>query len=432
MPEEMRKFEYVVKVIKGVFKRYGFDPVETPAFENWELLKTKCGEEVERQIYKFEDKGGRELGLRFDLTVPLARIIANNPSLPKPFKRYQISRVWRYERPEAERRFREFWQADIDIVGSDKTACEAEVLAAATDCLKKLGFNNFQIRLNNRKVLEGFAETIGIPKAKRNEVFRIIDKIGKIDLKDAKKEFRKELLGVDEREKKIENLLNFVEIKGKKGVLEKKDVKDALKKTIGEAGLTELQRIIDRAEDFGVSEYIMVDLSLARGLDYYTGSIFEISVKGFEDVGSVVGGGRYDNLIDLYGGRPTPAVGISLGIDRIVKLMERKDMFDLPKTNTKVFLAPVNEEMIRTSIKIAQILRKGGVSTEVEIMGRKLLDQLKYADKKGIKFAVIVGESEVKDGYVVVRNMKTEKQERVRIDALQTFFKDSPQAIQRS
>jgi histidyl-tRNA synthetase len=418
MPDEMRKIEYVVRTIKKVYESYGYDPLETPAFESWDLLKAKCGEEVERQIYKFRDKKGRELGLRFDFTVSLARIIASNPVLPKPFRRYQVSRVWRYERPEARRRFREFWQADVDIVGSDKPECDAEALAVASDCLEALGFKDFSIRLSNRKILEGLAKAIGIPESKHLAIFRIIDKLEKVRLQDVKKELTKELKGMKEPEKTTETLLKYVKMKGGKEILERKEIREILKNTVGEQGLNELKQILDKAESFGVSKRIIIDFSLARGLDYYTGPVFEITIEKCEDVGSVAGGGRYDKLIELYGGEPTPATGISLGIDRIVKSMERKNLFKLPKTNTKVFVAPVNDEMSARAIQITQMLRKSGISTEVDLMGRKLSEQLKYADKRGIPYAVIVGREEVERGFVMLRDMEKAEQREVKIKNL--------------
>jgi histidyl-tRNA synthetase len=409
MPEKMRKIEYTIKTIKKIFNSYGYDPVESPAFERWELLKTKGGEEVEKQIYKFKDKGGRDLGLRFDFTIPLARIIARNPALPKPFRRYQVSRVWRYERPEAERRFREFWQADIDIVGSNKAKCDAEVLAVASDCLEALGFKRFFIRLNNRKVLEGLINAVGIPPSKNLATFRIIDKLDKIGLENVKKELRTELTGLKKTDEKVENLLKLVEMKGNT-ILESKSVRKVLKNTIGEQGLDELKQIVDNAESFGIAKRIIINFSLARGLDYYTGPVFELTVEGCEDVGSVAGGGRYDKLIELYGGIPTPATGISL--------------FNLPKTFTKVFVATIEAKMSTKAIEITQMLRKAEIPTEVDVMGRKLVDQLKYADKRGIPYTLIVGKKEVEEGFVVVRDMEREKQSKARISTLHTFFKD--------
>jgi len=432
MPDEMRKIEYVTKAIKKVFESYGYDPLETPAFENWDLLKAKCGEEIEGQIYKFKDKKGRELGLRFDFTVPLARIIAGNPALPKPFKRYQVSRVWRYERPEARRRFREFWQADVDIVGSDRSECDAEALAVASDCLEALGFKDFFIRLNNRKILEGLAMAMGIHESKHLATFRIIDKLEKIGLEDVKKELIRELKKIKEPEKTAERLLKYVKVKGNKEIVESKEFREFLKNTVGEQGLNELKQIVSKAKNYGISKRIIVDFSLARGLDYYTGPVFEITVEKGEDVGSVAGGGRYDKLIELYGGERTPATGISLGIDRIVKLMERMNLFKLLKTNIRVFVAPVSDEMSATAIEIAQMLRKGEIPTEVDVTGRKLSEQLKYADKKGIPYTVIVGKKEVEDGFCIVRDMERKDQRKIRITDVPTFLRSSKSGVNRN
>ena len=420
MPKEMMKIIHVTETLKKVFEIYGYEPLETPAFESLDVLKAKCGDEVEKMIYKFKDKKGRDLGLRFDLTVPLARIIAGNPTIPKPFRRYVISKVWRYERPEAKRRFREFMQADLDIVGSDKLRCEVEVLATACDCLKALEIQNFYIKLNSRKILEALANLVGIPPLRHLEVFRIIDKLGKIGLKGVRTELR-EKLG-DESSEAIEKLLKFISEKETHFFKMFNKDESAIELQRLEEGLNELEQIKTIAESYGISEKIIIDLSLARGLDYYTGPIFEILVEKGEDFGSIAGGGRYDDLIELFGGARTPATGISFGIDRIVKLMEREGLFKLPNTNTAVFVAPVNDDMKDEAIKIAQMLRKKGIPTEIEIMGRKLKRQLEHTDRKGIAYTVIVGEKELSKGYIVLRNMRDNTQKLVKISNLPQYF----------
>jgi histidyl-tRNA synthetase len=425
LPKEMIKIEYVTKIFREIFEEYGYEPLDTPVFESLDTLRIKCGDEVEKQIYKFKDKKGRDLGLRFDLTVPLARIIAGNPTLLKPFRRYCISKVWRYERPEAKRRFREFLQADLDIIGSDKSEAEAEVLAAVCDCLGALGLQDFFIKLNNRKVLEALSTLAGIPIKRHLEVFRIIDKLEKIGLNRVRVEL-KEKLGV-EAEEAIERLLVFIRKKEKDLFQMSKD--HQYKKNGNQIGLqrlieglNEMANIKRIAGEYGISEKIIMDFSLARGLDYYTGSVFEIIVEKGRDFGSVGGGGRYDNLIQLYGGERTPATGISFGIDRIVMVLEKERLFKLPKTKTKVFVAPVKEEMKTVAIRIAQTLRKNKISTEIEVMGRSLKRQLEYINKKEIPFALIVGEKEISKGYVVLRDMRNNEQQLIEISHLPQHF----------
>ena len=425
LPKEMIKIEYVTKTLREVFEKYGYEPLNTPVFESLDTLRIKCGDEVEKQIYKFKDKKGRDLGLRFDLTVPLARIIAGNPTLLKPFRRYCISKVWRYERPEAKRRFREFLQADLDIIGSDKSEADAEVLAAACDCLGALGLQDFFIKLNNRKVLEALSTLAGIPTKRHLEVFRIIDKLEKVGLNSVRAEL-KEKLG-PEAEESIERLLVFIRKKekdlfqmSKDHQYKKIDDQTGIRRLI--EGLDEMVKIKKIAGEYGISEKIVIDFSLVRGLDYYTASVFEIVIEKGRDFGSVGGGGRYDHLIELYGGERTPATGISFGIDRIVMVMEKERLFKLPKIKTKVFVAPVNGEMKTEAIRIAQTLRRNKIPTEIEVMGRSLKRQLEYINKKGIPFTLIVGEKEVSEGCVVLRDMRNNTQKLIEISHIPQHF----------
>ncbi|MEM7826155.1 MAG: histidine--tRNA ligase [Candidatus Aenigmatarchaeota archaeon] len=411
-PKGMRDFgqeetimrEYVIQTIKKVFECYGFESIETPALEDLELLTAKSGEEISKQIFRVETEKERKLGLRFDLTVPLARFVANNPQLPKPFKRYAIAPVWRYEEPQAGR-LRQFYQADIDICGSESMEADVECLACALDCLKALGFEDVVVRINNRKILDAFVEIVKekIPEEVKIEfgsleVFRAIDKLSKIGVENVKEELRK--IGL--QEKQIEKLLEMISLKGEfEEILEKSEALLSKSKK-GKEGLEELKKIFEISKFYGIEKKLVLDFSLARGLDYYTGPIFEIEVKGGK-IGSIAGGGRYDNLIELYGGRPTPATGISLGIERIMEL-KKKEM-KLPKTRVKVFVANVDESMKRKAIEIAKEFRKKGIPTQIDLMGRNLKKQLEYADSVGIPFVVIVGKKEVEKGKLKLRDM---------------------------
>jgi len=412
MPKEMIRRRFVMEKIRKVFENYGFDEIETPAFERWDVLAAKCGEEIREQIYKFEDRGGRLLGLRFDLTVPLARLVASNPTIPKPFKRYCISRVWRYEEPQSGR-FREFWQADADVIGSDKMDADVEVLAVAADCLKALGFTDFTFRLSNRKILDGFVKLASIPESKTLDVFRAFDKLDKIGLSGVKKELSRR--GISEESSEV--LLTSISLKGVGEIPgEARKLLSGIK--VAEEGLNELDEILEKAADYAVAGKFIIDFSLVRGLDYYTGPIYEIGVRAKKNVGSVAGGGRYDNLIALYGGGSSPATGISLGIERIVEIMEDEGMFDQPKTLVKLFVSTVDESVRRDALAIANRSREAGFSTEVDLMGRRLTKQLEHADSKGIPYVLVVGPEEVQKGKFRLKLMETREEREVSVDEL--------------
>jgi len=386
--------------------------LQTPVFEDWNLLAKKCGEDIKQQIFKFKDKADRSLGLRFDLTIGMARMIANNPQLPKPFKRYCIAPAWRYEDVTAGRK-REFLQADIDIVGSKSMEAEAECIACTVDCLKALGFKEFQIVINNRKILDGLLKLANIPLEKDLDVFRIIDKLKKIGKKEVKNELKK--IGISTEQ--ITKLLKLITIKGKDEALEKgKKLLKGIK--VAKDGIKELEDICAFGKNYDFSDILVIDFSLARGIDYYTGPIFEIIAKTKRQIGSVVGGGRYDNLIEVLGGRPTPATGISLGIERIVEIMKEENMFDLPETKVKVFVANVDEKVKSESIKIAQKLRKEGISCQTDIMNRSLKKQLEFADNLKIPYSIIVGGKEVKTNKFKLRDMKERSEQELTLEEI--------------
>ncbi|MDI9620130.1 MAG: histidine--tRNA ligase [Candidatus Nezhaarchaeota archaeon] len=400
LPWDMIKRRHVIETIRSVFELHGYDEVETPAFEFLEVLTAKCGSDVKEQIYSFKDKAGRDLGLRFDLTVPLARIAANNPNLLKPFKRYCISKVWRYEEPQSGR-FREFWQADVDIVGSPKMDSDAEVIAVAIMCLERLGMKNFKVRVNNRKILESIASTIGLEGEQSLSFFRTIDKLDKIGAEGVKRELVK--MGLEGFQ--VDNVMNLMSKSGDVDRIEA-EVSNALTQE-GQEGIKELSELISSLELHGYSKYVVVDLSLARGLDYYTGPIFEVSAETTVSVGSVAGGGRYDNLVELLGGPPTPATGISLGVDRLVEVLEEANMLPSSKTVTKVFVACALPHLKRDALRLAGALRAKGVNAETDLMERKLDRQLKYSDAKGIPYTIIVGPEELSRGVYRLRDMKS-------------------------
>ncbi|MGQ9760119.1 MAG: histidine--tRNA ligase [Candidatus Methanomethylicaceae archaeon] len=408
LPAEMRIREYMLSRIREVFELHGFEEIDTPAIELWEVLSAKGGEDVERQIYNFQDKGGRWLGLRFDLTVPLARVVASNPNLVKPFKRYSISKVWRYEEPQSGR-FREFLQADIDIVGSPKMEADMECISTAVEALKALGLNGFEVRINNRKILEGMMASLGIPSDLSTRVFRSLDKIEKIGEENVAREL--ENFGI--KKELIEKILGFTHYEGS-GAMEYAERSFGSSRLTIE-GLSELRRMIDLSEPYDLSGILHVDFSLVRGLDYYTGPVFEIKVSEAQ-IGSVAGGGRYDSLIEKFGGGPTPATGISLGIERLYEVLNEDLSKKIPPHASTLFVANVNEESLREAIRISRTLAKEGIAAETDIMGRKLGRQLEYADIKKIPYVLIVGPEEIRTGIFKLRDMFNKKEHKVRLE----------------
>lgn len=417
LPADQQKKNWVIDQVREVYEAYGFEPLGTPAFENLEMLMIKSGEDIINQIYNFKDKSDRELALRFEHTASTVRVVASHRNLVKPFKRYTIGPVWRYERP-TEKRFREFWQADVDIFGVEGSIADAEVLSAAVDALSKLGFEGFTINLNDRRILKSIIQLAGIPKEKSLDAFRAVDKLGKIGRDGVIEELR----GISPSDEASMKLLDLIGINGDpdevlgqaKVMLQK--YKDGVK------GCDALDELFEYAKAFGFAQYIRIDLSLARGLDYYTGPVFEVIAKGFEDYGSIAGGGRYDEIVELYGGPQTYATGVSFGVDRLTSILEEKGAFADMILGVKVYIAPVNKNVIFEAIKIAQTLRAKSIPSIVDMMGRRLGKQFEYADKKGIPKVVIVGERELVEGAVMVRDMKTGEQAKVKLDELVSFL----------
>src|SRR3989344_4984897 len=376
-PEEMRKRNFVFETIARVYRTYGYREIETPAFEFLDTLAKKKagGESINKEIFKFEDLGGRWLGLRFDLTVPVARFVAQNPNLPKPFKRFQIGRVWRYEEPQAGR-FREFWQADVDVFGSSTAESDLDCLSAIIAALKALGFKDFTVKVNSRKLLEEIAATGGVKRENAADFFRIIDKLEKIGEKGVKSELKEKKLPVSETLFKLiltEGEPDKILSKLKKELNDKNALRSASSISSPSLGnpAGELEEFFKLADNFGVSKYLKLSLSLARGLDYYTGIVFEIKVKGMEKYGSVAGGGRYDNLIALYGKESLPAVGMSIGIERIIEIMKEEKLFPDLGSEPKVLVVPIGKTLEK-AIELTQKLRSNGIPADIDLMRRNV------------------------------------------------------------
>lgn len=436
LPADVRKREYVIGVIREVYERYGFEPLETPAVENIETLMGKYGEEGNQLIFKIlkrgehEKTGEADLALRYDLTVPLARVVAQYQNeLPRFFKRYQIQPVWRADRP-ARGRFREFYQCDVDVLGSQAMVVEAELIAAASDALVALGFNDFNIRLNHRQVLTGILDQAGVTREKHVDALMALDKMDKTGPEGVAKELNDRGI-VDESAVKLmrffeghagaQHALDLVDL-GDAAVARAAYNADVLGRLvefigaheIGAAGVDELRQIIQFAKASGTDKRIKLDPTLARGLAYYTGAIIEINVADL--AGSLGGGGRYDNLVGMFLGKNVPACGFSLGLERIIVVMSEREMFSgaLVSSPAEVMVTIWNENSIDESVALAAELRSSGLRVDLYPEPDKLAKQFKYASARGIPFVAIVGEEERAKGEVAIKDMKSGEQRSVK------------------
>ena len=436
LPDDVRKREYVIGVIKEVYERYGFEPLETPAAENIETLLGKYGEEGNQLIFKIlkrgvhESTGEADLALRYDLTVPLARIVAEyRDKLPKFFKRYQIQPVWRADRP-ARGRFREFYQCDVDVIGSRSMIVEAELIAAASEALEKLGFKDSIVRLNHREALTGLLGCAGIQLEHHEAALIALDKLDKI----GKEAVAKELIGRGIREDAASRLLDFfnqltsleraAEIaagddlttmqQGLNSAILGRLVEFVGANEKGAKGVDELQTILRYSASTGLADRIKIDPSLARGLSYYTGAIIEINVKDLP--GSLGGGGRYDNLIGMFAGKDVPACGFSLGLERIIVVMTDRQMFpkELVSSPADGLVTIWDEQSSDESAKLAAELRRAGLRIDLYPEADKLGKQFKYAADRGIPFVAIVGEDERARGEVSIKNLRSSEQRSVK------------------
>ncbi len=436
LPAEVRRREYVIGVIKEVYERYGFEPLETPAVENIEMLMDKYGEEGNQLIFKILKRGVHEttgevdLALRYDLTVPLARVFAEyRDKLPKFFKRYQIQPVWRADRP-ARGRFREFYQCDVDVLGSRSMLVEAEICAAANEVLTKLGFNDFTIRLNHRHALTGVLQSAGIAAEKHDGALVALDKLDKIGREGVEKEFRER--GIEAASG--DNLLKFfVELSslehaaeiaaGERSDQKRKALNAAIlgrlvefvrDNELGARGVDELRSIMKFAEAGGVASRIEIDPSLARGLSYYTGAIMEINVKDL--AGSLGGGGRYDNLIGTFLGEYVPACGFSLGLERIIFVMTEREMFPetLVCSPADIMVSIWNDESFLESIALANELRGQKLRVDLYPEADKIGKQFKYASARAIPFVAVIGDDERTRGEVAIKDLRSGEQRSVK------------------
>lgn len=418
LPADVRKREYVIKVIKEVYESYGFEPLETPAVENLETLTGKYGEEGNQLMFKILKRGEKleeslgsskaqlaDLALRYDLTVPLARVVANNRNdLPKFFKRYQIQPVWRADRP-ARGRFREFYQCDVDAIGSRSMAVEAELIAAVTEILRRLGFVDLTIRLNHREILADILDTAEVSPDKHADALVAIDKLDKIGHDGVAKELAER--GISERSAAM--LLGIFEETQKivdEGREVNRTIVSNLINIVSNEVLTDVGHILTYAGDCPVQ----LDPSLARGLSYYTGAIFEIALTDGDFAGSIGGGGRYDGLIGMFGKEQIPACGFSLGLERILVVMDERGMFPpeiAESAPADVLVTVFSEETLGDSLRFASGLREQGIRVTLYPEADKIGKQLKYADAIGVRYVCILGPEEIASGKAKFKDLRT-------------------------
>ena len=405
LPEEMAKRRWVFERIREVFERYGFHEVLTPTFEHTELFKLRSGEEVVKQLYAFLDKGGRDISLRPDMTSSVARLFVSRfQTAPKPIKWYYIANMFRYEEPQSGR-FREFWQAGVELIGSDRVEADAEVIALFTESYLATGLKDFTVNIGDRILLDEFAKMLGV----KDDIglMRLIDKKDKLPREEFVEALRE--FGLDDDG--VEKVMALVEIKG----LPEEVLPKAEELFTGGKAREEIRRLyelVDLLDAYGVSKWIRIDLGIARGFDYYTSVVFEAIAPNDLGIGSIGGGGRYDNLIEVFGGRPTPATGFAIGIERLIPILEWKGLIPEIKLRPDVYVIPIGteKELRKVSIEILSALRRAGVKADIELTGRKLRKALDYAGRLDVPYVVLIGKKDLIEGKVTIRNMDTGEQ----------------------
>ena len=404
LPEAMIPREWLIDTAKRVYRSYGFSPIDTPALEYLEILTGKGGEETDRQLYKFEDHGGRWVGLRFDLTVPLARFAAQHiGKFGTPFKRYQVGTVWRGERPQAGR-YREFMQCDFDTIGTLSPAADIETALVIHDLFQALQIDDFTIHVNNRQVLSGLLERLDLAD-KSTPILRSIDKLAKIGREKVAEEM---VAAANVSPQAADSVLRLVEIEGPNSQMLEQLDKMALGSPKAQEGVAKLAELLSAVEAAGVrSERIRIAPAIARGLDYYTGTIFETFLGQLPTIGSVCSGGRYDNLAKLYTNQELPGIGASLGLDRLLAALEKLELVQKVRTPATVFVVYFDPSRLHDYLSLAAKIRSAGIGVEFYPEPKRLGTQLKYADDHGFLFALIVGEDEFEAGQCQLKVLAT-------------------------
>lgn len=418
LPPAMILRQHVIDTLRRTFEQYGFDPLETPAIEYAETFEGKSDAEVDKMIYRFVDHGGRRVALRYELNVALARVAAQYAGeLVFPFKRYQMGPVWRADKPQ-KGRYREFWQCDVDVVGSASMLADAEVLAVVYHSLRNLGFEKFSIRLNDRKVLTGLGLAAGVPPEHTAGLYRAVDKLERDGPVVVRRLLEEEGLPAETADR----LLALVQMPGGGPEILAEVGRWFAGIPIGLEGVAEMEELLRHLEALGVpASHYRLDLSMVRGLGYYTGPIFETVVEE-PRIGSISGGGRYDGLVGLFG-PPLPATGVSLGLERIVDVITELELRKMPRTVVQVLVAVFDSSHVADALQLAQELRRAGIRAEVYLdatagLGR----QFRYADRKGVPFVLVVGPDELAAGQVTIKDLRSGKQYAFARQDVVTFF----------
>lgn len=415
LPNEQILFNQMKETIQKTYEKFGFLPVDTPVIESTEVLLAKAGGETEKQLYSFT-KGDSNLTLRFDLTVPLAKYVAmHSNEISFPFRRYQIGKVYRGERAQRGR-FREFYQCDIDVIGDGELNIinDAEIPSIMYQIFRKLGLDNFTIRINNRKILNGLFEEI---EAKENstDIMRIIDKIEKIGVEKVKTELRE----IDISEGNIEKIIEFIKIDGTTDEKIQKLENLKINNETYNEGIQELKEVIKYIRLFNVpEEYFTVDVSIARGLDYYTGTVYETFLNDYKSIGSICSGGRYNNLSEYYTDKKMPGVGMSIGLTRLFFILNDINLIKTEKKSISDILIVSMIPDLAPAIDTANKLREAGINTEIYFDDKKIKSKFKYADKLQIPYVIVIGEDEINTGKLTLKNMETGEQEQKTIEEI--------------
>ena len=413
-PEEMSRRIWLTDKIRQVLWNYGFQMLEPSPVENLETLEAKSGPTVRDEIYWFKDKAERNLGLRFDLTVGMTRMVANRFDLPEPIKISSIGGVWRYDEPQFAR-YRYFTQWDAEIYGVADPSADAEIIALSSDILESVGLKDHLVKMSNRKLVEGFLRAV-VTQSQNDldHLIRIVDKMGKIGSEQAEREFSRAGLSQD----KVKRILGFADIGGDPDkVLEELESKLPKGEMIHQ-GFKELSGTVDKVESLGKKQKIRIDLGIVRGISYYDGTVFEAYGQEGEDVGAILGGGRFDKLCKIYGKRDMPATGVAGGFERLMLSLARKDLFPNIEQHPQVFVVTVNQIVWNEALKIVQQLRSQGIRTEYDLKQRPLSKQLEYADSLKVGMSLVLGPREIKEGSVRLKDMKTGEEKSVKLSSV--------------
>ncbi len=412
LPEQMAKRNFVMNKIKGVFINFGYDTIETPVIEYAETLLGKYGDEASKLVYQFDDFADRKLALRYDQTVPFARLFAGNyQNLPLPFKRYQISRVWRADKP-AKGRYREFYQCDIDIVGTESLVAEGEISKVISKVFKELGFGQFEIKFNSRKLINSLLAYLGVKEEDSALVIRVVDKLDKIGIQGVSKELNEKF----PNNNFVDELMEIITLNGKN---------EEKLKSLQNLGLDTkgIEDFLNIAKAFEIDEENLIfDPSLARGLDYYTGIIWEVFLPE-ANIGAVCAGGRYDDLTSMFMKQKFGAVGVAFGFDRIVTAMEDLGLLEEINLNSEVLVTIFDEKDLGESIKLLSEIQDAGINSEIYFEPTKLGKQFKYADKKRIPLVLVLGEEEIKNNEVTIKDMFSGKQKSIPRTQIVSYLK---------